>query len=267
MGVARRPISKIIIRGFVACRVYEIGKHEIVPPQCHGCGRNLPADKLKKCTRCKRVHYCGRACQAIDWAKPRYHKRSCQPNLLEVAMSNLPQLTFEDKIQMMFEVPNSDVNQTINKVSCDSVEDLLTAAGKEVERIKKLSMMTDKEIQATRGDARHEHVSYRHGLDDGIETLCLALNQWPGVATVASCSGLHFRPTMASSPDHYAVYVCDDPEISLKINNIIASGALGIKFDVTTLPQRDKVGGVPGFAAIDYIADGEVKSAGLCVDR
>jgi len=53
--------------------------------------------------------------------------------------------------------------------------------------------------------------------------------------------------------------VCDDPEISLKINNIVEAGAVGIKFGVHMPHHHDKVGGVSGFGTVDYLSDGEIK--------
>ena len=44
---------------------------------CHVCGRTI---KLKACSKCKIVKYCGRAHQIFDWKKMG-HKQSCDPSL------------------------------------------------------------------------------------------------------------------------------------------------------------------------------------------
>lgn len=258
-----------------ATRVYDVQLSDVLQPQCHGCGNFFPPDKLKKCTRCKRVHYCSKKCQSLDWKGKRLHAKSCQPGLLEHAMNNLPLLSMEQKIQLGgFEmgsednhVPNKNINQTINKVSCVSVSELLDVAEKELSRIKILSSMTTDEVADMPRPNRLEHVNYRHGLDDGVETLCLALNLWPGVATVNSCSGLHrcawLQPTEGNwiNGEHFVTYVCDDAEIIMKISKIIQAGILGVYLLATCGGEyRDGVGGVDGFATIDYLSpNGKIK--------
>ena len=125
----------------------------------------------------------------MDWKAPTCPKNSCQQGLLDIAIDHLPRLTFEEKFA--HGLPNTHLSQTINKVSCNNVEDLLATAEKELDKIQELAYLKENEETRFGGSVRLEHVNYRYGLDDGIETLCLALNQWTGVVTVNSCSGLH----------------------------------------------------------------------------
>ena len=80
------------------------------------------------------------------------------------------------------------------------VSDLLSTAHEEMKRVGDLSLGSEEKIGDKAGHSQMEHVNYRFGLDDGVETLCLALNLWPGVATVNSCSGLHRG---ANGMEHY----------------------------------------------------------------
>jgi len=258
-----------------ASRVYDYDISSAVLPQCHGCGNFFPADQLKKCTRCQRVHYCSKSCQKMDWVAPRFHKKSCQPGLLDIAMNNLPQLSMEEKVKLGVlnlgsdnKVPNNNINQTINQVSCENISEILDAADKEIRRIGRLSLMPKEDIEETPGHNREEHVNYKYGLDDGVETLCLALNLWPGVATVNSCSGLHrnacWHPDQQGSRwvnlEHFVTYVCDDADILLKIDKIIQIGVLGIQLsNVCEGEYRDKAGQVSGFATLDYVEGGQNK--------
>jgi len=190
-------------------------------------------------------------------------------------MNNLPQLSMEEKVKLGVlnlgsdnKVPNNNINQTINQVSCENISEILDAADKEIRRIGRLSLMPKEDIEETPGHNREEHVNYKYGLDDGVETLCLALNLWPGVATVNSCSGLHrnacWHPDQQGSRwvnlEHFVTYVCDDADILLKIDKIIQIGVLGIQLsNVCEGEYRDKAGQVSGFATLDYVEGGQNK--------
>lgn len=43
---------------------------------CAACDKSGAVVKLRSCTRCKKVWYCGKDCQASDW---RRHKKDCKP--------------------------------------------------------------------------------------------------------------------------------------------------------------------------------------------
>ena len=45
-------------------------------PACNNCKRMSRVAKLKKCSRCKLVTYCGKDCQAADWDP--HHKMICK---------------------------------------------------------------------------------------------------------------------------------------------------------------------------------------------
>lgn len=52
-------------------------EHVVVKMCCAACGKSAPArDSLPRCTKCKTVRYCGRACQEAHWASGG-HKALC----------------------------------------------------------------------------------------------------------------------------------------------------------------------------------------------
>lgn len=44
--------------------------------ECHTCGDVPPRSKLMKCSGCRKVHYCSKQCQLLDW-KQGGHKNKC----------------------------------------------------------------------------------------------------------------------------------------------------------------------------------------------
>ncbi|EGB08715.1 hypothetical protein AURANDRAFT_25670, partial [Aureococcus anophagefferens] len=48
-------------------------KLDAAPPSCFHCGA---APATNRCSRCKAVHFCSRACQQSAWPQ---HRRTCAP--------------------------------------------------------------------------------------------------------------------------------------------------------------------------------------------
>lgn len=235
--------------------------------QCHGCGQDFEKPSLKRCTACKRVYYCSKSCQAKDYRKPMRHKQCCHPNLLSLAMDNIRRLPVDQKLQHMAAgnahlVPNSHFCQTVAKVSCPSVSEFLQCARREyiLVRDKLCFNKTASEAAMCEGNCQYDLVDQnRYGLDVGVEALCAAINMWPGVYTINSCSGLHagaWMPSTAGPDPHFCSdlvqFVSDDADALNRIQAIFERGGFGIRYQVTKMDgQSDPIGRQDGFVVID----------------
>lgn len=188
-------------------------------------------------------------------------------------MSNLERMSPEEKMQLMSTdrlelIPNAHFSQTLNQISCDSVVKLLNEASNELKKIAVL-LLEQSTAGASQSQGNTEgrgSFSNHFGLDVGVETLCLALNMWPGVYTVDSCSGLHDLAWVSlCNDDYFAWFVTDDADMLEKIQSIVETGALGIRFDVETVgPYADAIGETDGFITIDCKAGEFTKCRTLC---
>ncbi|CAB9496039.1 expressed unknown protein [Seminavis robusta] len=91
--------------------------------RCHGCGDEFEIDALKRCSKCKRVWYCSKACQVLDYKSPRNHKRMCREDLLSIAIQNIYCLPVEQKMALMAQgrieqIPNNQFCQTVARICC-----------------------------------------------------------------------------------------------------------------------------------------------------
>jgi hypothetical protein len=183
--------------------------------------------------------------------------------LLPEAMDHIHRLDVDVKMNLIFsgqahKVPNANINQTITKVSCPDTATLLASAKEELRRIEELSEMAIEEASSIPGSEQNSYTDHpRYGLDIGVQTLCLALNLWPGVFTVNSCSGLHFHASVPVGPDGelnptpIVAYMSDDANLLAKIQAIVEKGALGIRFRVDPSdPTSDSLGGLEGFGTV-----------------
>lgn len=235
---------------------------------CHGCGEQHL--DLKLCDHCKRVSYCSRECQMVDWKKPYFHKKSCRAHLLDIAMNNIYRLALEEKFALMMQgksPPNGNVNQTMAKVSCPNASALLDCAEQELGTLEEICTMPSNIAAGMGGNCQDQHTDHPgYGLDVGVETLCLALSLWPGVYTVTSCSSLHamaFVPDGRGgfvNPTAVIAYVGDSVDTLASISEIVGRGALGIRFkDAPAREHHDSVRGMEGFCTIDCLVDGKPK--------
>jgi hypothetical protein len=77
-------------------------------------------------------------------------------------------------------IPNSNINQTIGKVTCPSVGALLECAREELATVERICMLLIQQAANMRGNMQSKVLDLdRYGVDAGVETLCLALNLWP----------------------------------------------------------------------------------------
>lgn len=207
--------------------------------QCHGCGQDF--EDLKRCTACNRVFYCSKECQKRDFRKSGNHKQCCHPDLLSLAMDNIKRLPVDEKMRLNMTgqahlIPNSQFSQTVAKVSCPSVADFIECANKEYALVRdKLYWRVPAEKAAQYpGNSQSDFVEdNRYGLDVGVASLCAAINMWPGVYTINSCSNLHAgtwirNPLVQdfSEPAYYGSspfvqFVSDDKEALNHIQAII----------------------------------------------
>lgn len=244
---------------------------------CHGCGKECSPQDLKRCTQCKRVAYCSRDCQILDWKKPRHHKRYCQPDFLNTAMSNIHRLPLAQKMEAMINcghVPNMFISQTINKVLCPSVDVLLQCAQRELDSLQVICTIPAHEAAQMEGNCQTDFVDFRYGLDKGIETLCLAINLFPDTYTVNSCSGLHAGAYVPSPKNGgalenqtpFVTYVSDNADTLAAIQRTVEKGALGVQFrDAPCESDKDRIGQMKGFCTIDCVLDDKpTKCRSLC---
>jgi len=247
--------------------------------QCHGCGNDFEKPSLKRCTACKRVYYCSKSCQAKDYKKPMKHKQCCHPNLLSLAMDNIRRLPVDQKAENIAAgnvhlVPNSHFCQTVAKVSCPSVSDFLQCARREYVLVRDKLCFTKKASEAAMcaGNCQYDLVDQnRYGLDVGVEALCAAINMWPGVYTISSCSGLHAGAWMPTGPDSYfcsdfVQFVSDDADALNHIQAIFERGGFGILYQVTKMDEKsDPIGRQDGFVVIDCdLCDGDGDLPRIC---
>ena len=108
----------------------------------------------------------------MDWKAPTCPKNSCQQGLLDIAIDHLPRLTFEEKFA--HGLPNTHLSQTINKVSCNNVEDLLATAEKELDKIQELAYLKENEETRFGGSVRLEP-----SIIDTALMMALRLSVWP----------------------------------------------------------------------------------------
>jgi len=237
--------------------------------QCHGCGNDFEKESLKRCTACKRVFYCNRDCQAKDYRKPRNHKQCCHPDLLSLAMDNIRRLPLDTKFlynitQQLDLIPNSHFCQTVTKMSCPSVSDFIQCARREYKLVRDELCWnkTPTEASLYPGNSQSELIEHnRYGVDLGVEALCAAINMWPGVYTINSCSGLHDGAWVQTGPESYyctdfVSFVSDDSGALNHIQAIVERGGFGIQFEVTKMKSTtDPIGGEEGFVVIDCNLD------------
>lgn len=224
--------------------------------ECHGCGKQF--EILRQCSKCKRVYYCSRDCQRLDWKK-HSHKHSCHPNFLAVVMNNLPELGMEEKMMLRTSggyVPNQNVNQTIGRVLPPSFDILLAEAVEELGKIREICEMPIEEVASIDGNAEgNAYLSHpRAGFDLGVKTLSLVINYLPGVYTVDSCSGFHRDSSLDDgvNPNPIVAYASDDITQLNVIKYIAEKGGLGINFAVgPTHSHCDGVGSLQGIVSLD----------------
>jgi hypothetical protein len=132
------------------------------------------------------------------------------------------------------------------------VKSFIRGVQQEYQQLLQIRDMSTKEACQVQGNCMLSFTdSESYGLDMGVQSLCLALNMWPGVFTTCSCSGLHGG---ALSRDCIVQYVSDNSDSLAKIQSIVEKGALGIKFCVVPHgpPFADRLApGGEGFATIN----------------
>ena len=48
---------------------------DLIQKACAVCDKGVLGEKLSKCGNCKKVYYCSKGCQLVDW---QHHKSLCQ---------------------------------------------------------------------------------------------------------------------------------------------------------------------------------------------
>ena len=191
----------------------------------------------------------------------------CQEDLLALAMNNLYRLPVHEKMSLAAQgkhtlIPNSGFCQTVAKVSCPSLAAFITNAYEEIDLLREHFFdQSEKEAFEYPGNTLTTYVEeHRYGLDAGVEALVAAINLWPNVYTVNSCSGVH---SGAWLPDGNGSFFCedlikfvsDDREALNQVSAILEAGAVGIRFKVSSTRNgglEDKIASMPGFLVVDY---------------
>lgn len=196
------------------------------------------------------------------------HKQHCHPDFLALAMDNVRRLKPEEKMMLtaagkQHAVPNSHFCQTVARMSCVSVSDFIKCVEREyvLVRDKLCYNVSPTEAAKYPGNTQRDLVEENmYGLDVGVEALCAAINMWPGVYTVNSCSGLHAGAWVPSGPQayfcsDYVQFVSDDTEALNNMQAVIERGGFGIKFSVTRIRgTSDPIGNEDGFLVIDCVS-------------
>ena len=171
-------------------------------------------------------------------------------------------LSFEEKQHLRMcggYIPNRNVCQTIGKVSSPKESTVFFAeAEDELEKIRERCKMPFEQATTLSGHTEGgDFVGHpRSAFDVGVKTLCLALNYFPSVYTISSCSGFHEGAFLAEA-EAIVLYVAEDYEVMQAIREIVEQGAVGIKFKVG-LPSAmaDAVGEIAGIVSLDMPSGG-----------
>lgn len=224
--------------------------------ECFGCGKLFSLENLKACGTCMGAYYCGQDCQMIDWRKPRNHKCRCMPALVESAMNHPRRLPrdFEGHLRSNGQfhlIPNSHINQTLCRVICPDLGVFIEGMMEEYEELLFMCTLPVHEALETPGDVFDGFVDRReYGFDLGVQSICLALNLWPGIRTTSSCSGIHSDMTERSNM--LVQYMARDADSLQKVQSIIERGVLGVELNVLPAsPSCDAIGGTSGLATVD----------------